>query len=98
MQLCTRIDRTFEKWCKGLQTSADSPSELCRSRKNVKNAPTLAIGGVHTAENEPPKVHKNQEKYPFETVELIDATPSQLDGGSGQLDKGFLPDTESGQT
>ena len=27
----------------------------CRSEKMLKNAPTLAIGGVHTAENEPPR-------------------------------------------
>ena len=31
----------------------------CRSRKMLQNAPTLAIGGVHTAENAPPKVHKS---------------------------------------
>ena len=28
----------------------------CRSRKMLKNAPTLAIVAVHTEENEPPKI------------------------------------------
>ncbi len=28
----------------------------CRSRKMLKNAPTLAIVVVHTEENEPPKI------------------------------------------
>ena len=31
----------------------------CRSRKMLKNAPTLAIVAVHTAENEPPKVYES---------------------------------------
>ena len=30
--------------------------QSCRSRKTVKNAPTLAIGGLDTDENEPSKV------------------------------------------
>ena len=57
-----KTNRNFENLCKGLQNSRDSFWELCRSRKMLKNAPTLAIGGVHTAKNEPQKDHKSQEK------------------------------------
>ena len=34
----------------------------CRARKMLKNAPTLAIGGADTAENEPPKVRQVSNK------------------------------------
>ena len=60
MQISMKINGNFEKLCKILQNSTDFLSKLCGCRKIVKNAPTLAIGGVCTAENEPPKVHKNQ--------------------------------------
>ena len=39
--------------------------KLCRSRIIAKNAPTLAIGGVRAAENEPLTVHKVKTKFRF---------------------------------
>ena len=65
MQMLMKFNRKVENLWRALQNSTDS-LELCRSRKIVKDAPTLAIGGVHSAENEPPKVHKTQIKklYP----------------------------------
>ena len=38
-------------------------ANLARSQKNAENAPTLAIGGLHTAENEPPKVCENPKTF-----------------------------------
>ena len=36
--------------------------KLCRARKMLKNAPTLAIGGADPAENEPPQVRQVSNK------------------------------------
>ena len=41
---------------KNCDWSGAKECESCRSRKMLKNAPTLAIVAVHTEENEPPKV------------------------------------------
>ena len=43
-----------------VQRNADH--KPCRARKMLKNAPTLAIGGADTAENEPPKVRQVSNK------------------------------------
>ena len=43
---------------KNCDWSGAKECESCRSRKMLKNAPTLAIVAVHTEENEPPKVWK----------------------------------------
>ena len=43
---------------KNCDWSGAKECESCRSRKMLKNAPTLAIVAVHTEENEPPKVLK----------------------------------------
>ena len=41
---------------KNCDWSGAKECESCRSRKMLKNAPTLAIVAVHTAENEPLKI------------------------------------------
>ena len=47
-----------EKWCKRQQNSTNSTSYSCRSRKMLKNAPTLAIKGVDITENWPSEIWK----------------------------------------
>ena len=38
----------------------------------LKNAPTLAIVAVHTAENEPPKVYESPKKSLFKTRQVLE--------------------------
>ena len=65
ISILVKIIRQFENWCEGLQNSTVLFEELHRSRKMLKNAPTLASGGVHTAENEPPKELRICRMMPF---------------------------------
>ena len=60
-----------------LQRSAKSYkiSQLCRSRKMLKDAPTLAVINVHTVENEPCEVRGlpvNTAENVLSEVETID--------------------------
>ena len=48
---------------KNCDWSGAKECESCRSRKMLKNAPTLAIVAVHTEENEPPKVLKPKNSF-----------------------------------
>ena len=51
----------------------------CRSRKMLKNAPTLAIVAVHTEENEPPKVLKPKISFiSFGSLRVTDFHWSEL--------------------
>ena len=57
----------------------------CRARKMLKNAPTLAIGGADTAENEPPKVRQVSNKIRRNIAELITCQMTSLAHSSGEL-------------
>ena len=54
---CVHSAKNFDEFLlKFRDLSGAKDCESCRSRKMLKNAPALAIGGLDTVENEPSKV------------------------------------------
>jgi hypothetical protein len=51
-----KIRGNFAKWCDSLRNSGDAFRKLCSAWNALQKEPTLVIGGVDTAENEPLKV------------------------------------------
>ena len=57
----------------------------CRARKMLKNAPTLAIGGADTAENEPPKVRQVSNKIRRNIVESEEVAWAHVEAVTQEL-------------
>ena len=58
---CKLFSKKYQKNAENVQKFAvrrNADLKPCRSRKTLKNAPTLAIGGADTAENGPSKVRQ----------------------------------------
>ena len=69
LQISMKIDFFLENCAKVCKISKILLANYVDLKKMLKNAPTLAIVAVHTAENEPPKVLKTPEKIMFKTVQ-----------------------------